>query len=231
MVTNSKEKLLERVHSPDLMYTYCRILGCPNPASAGTPKGLNRLYCRKHEDHFEVHGSYTKKSYTAKEIDPYRRKAMRWLKENQDDPHVARAIKGIERLYRSSGSLVEAFRLRGLTPQERAKVAWARLREAKVDPMKPLAAWMAVEMIFLDDPQPELKQHFKWVQAAKIVHRLASGSHKRWEQEGYDGKVKVVELHKYPRSRGRVLLHMGKQLSAVGGQLMPNCLNQLGFGL
>lgn len=215
MITSKKDKVLSRVHSPNHMYSYCRIIGCPNAASAGTSKGLNRLYCRKHQEHYACHGSYTKKSYTAKEIDPYRKKAMKWLKENQSDPTVARAIRGIEGLYRSAGPLVEAFRLRGMTPQERARVAWARLREARVDPLKPLAAWLAIEMIFLDDPQPELKQHFKRVQAAKLVHRLASGSHKRWESTGYDGKPRVTELHKYPRSRGRVLVHMGQKIERV----------------
>lgn len=140
---------------------------------------------------------------------------MKWLKDNQSDPTVAGAIKGIEGLYRSAGPLVEAYILRGMTPQERARVAWSRLREAKVDPLKPLAAWLAIEMIFLADPQRENKQHFKRVQAAKIVHRLASGSHKRWEITGYDGKPRVTELHKYPRSRGRVLVHMGQQLERV----------------
>jgi type I restriction enzyme R subunit len=33
------------------MYSYCRIIGCRNPASAGTDSGLNRLYCRQHQEH------------------------------------------------------------------------------------------------------------------------------------------------------------------------------------
>ncbi|MDP1573266.1 hypothetical protein [Hydrogenophaga sp.] len=211
----SKQKLLERVTSPNHMYSYCRVVGCPNSASAGTTEGLNHLYCRKHEDHYERHGSYTKRSYTASEINPYRKIALGWLKANTDNITVKLAIKGVEALYRNAGIRIEAFRLRGLSPQERAKVAWARLREAKVDPIAPLAVMLAVELVTLDDPQPERKQHFKWVQAAKLIHRMSSGSHKRWERVGYDGKVKVEELHKYPRSRGRVLVHIGQQLDKV----------------
>ena len=105
--------------------------------------------------------------------------------------------------------------MNGLSPEERAKAAWARLRVAKIDPLAPLAAMLAVELIFIDDPQAERKQHFKWVQAAKLVHRMASGSHKRWERETYDGKVHVEELHIYPRSRGRVLIHIGQQLEKI----------------
>ena len=70
-------------------------------------------------------------------------------------------------------------------------------------------------MITINDHKAERKQHFKWVQAAKLVHRMASGSHKRWEQQSYDGKTYVKELHKYPRSRGRVLVHLGQQLEQV----------------
>lgn len=211
----TKDNLLVRVTSPNHMYSYCRVVGCPNSASAGTTEGLNHLYCRKHEDHYERHGSYTKRSYTASEINPYRKIALGWLKANTDDITVKLAIKGVEALYRNAGVRIEAFRLRGLSPQERARVAWARLREAKVDPIAPLAVMLAVELVILSDPQPERKQHFKWVQAAKLIHRMASGSHKRWERIGYDGKVKVEELHKYPRSRGRVLVHIGQQLEKV----------------
>lgn len=211
----SKDKLLKRVTNPNHMYSYCRIVGCANAASAGTSKGLNRLYCRKHEDHYERHGSYTKRSYTSSQINPYRIAALKWLSQNPHDPTVQNAIKAMESTYKSAGRHIEAFRLNGLTPQERAKAAWARLREAAVDPRKPLAAWLAVEMMFLDDPQTEHKQEYKWVQAAKIVHRMASGSHKRWELVGADGKLRVEVLHKYPRSRGRVLIHMGKRLERM----------------
>jgi len=38
---------------------------------------------------------------------------------------------------------------------------------------------LAIELIVLDDPQAERKQHFNLVQAAKLIHRVASGSHKR----------------------------------------------------
>lgn len=220
-------KLKERVKQPNHMYSYCRVMGCSNSASAGTDKGLNHLYCRKHEDHFERHGSYTKLSYTASEINPYKKIALAWLKANKDDITVKLAIKGIEALYRNAGAHIEAFRLRGLSPQERAKAAWARLRQAKVNPALPLAAMLAVELVILDDPQAERKQHFKWVQAAKLIHRMASGSHKRWESHSKDGKIHVEELHKYPRSRGRVLIHIGKHLEKVCELLVGNHLDQV----
>jgi hypothetical protein len=71
---------------------------------------------------------------------------------------------------------------------------------------------LAVELTLLADPQAERKPEFKQVQAAKLVHRMANGSHKRWEQERAGGRIVVKELHKYPASRGRVLWHIGEQL-------------------
>ena len=78
---------------------------------------------------------------------------------------------------------VEAFRLRGLPPQDRARAAWARLRKAGVDPRRPVAAWLAIEMLVRDDLQADQRNEFKRVQAAKLVHRMASGSHRRWGEE------------------------------------------------
>ena len=78
--------------------------------------------------------------------------------------------------------------------------------------MRPLEVWLAVEAIIRDDPQPDRHTEFKRVQAAKVVHRMASGSHKKWERQRPDGRVVVQELHKYPHSRGQVLRHLGEQL-------------------
>jgi hypothetical protein len=132
---------------------------------------------------------------------------LAWLEANQRDTYVANAVDRVATLLRTAGPHVEAFRLRGLSPQERAKAAWARLRKAGIDPRRVVAAWLAVEMIVRDDPQADRKAEFKQVQAAKLVHRMASGTHKRWGE----GST-ATELHVYPRPRGRVLRHMGEAL-------------------
>lgn len=189
------------------------MIGCGRPTTAATRKGLNRLYCRRHEDHFERHGSYVKRSYGAGELRPYREKAMRWLQANRDDQSVRRAANAIHRLYGSAGAPVEAFRLAGKPPAERAKAAWAQLRVREVDPLVVLAAWLAVDMKLRDDPQADRHDEYRHVQVAKLVHRAAGGTHKRWEQEKPDGRVKVTELHKHPVSRGRVLRLIGRALA------------------
>lgn len=223
MAKRSKQQrttdLIRRVKKPDSMHSYCRIIGCPHTATAGTEAGLNRLYCRKHEDHFERHGSYTKSSYRLKDIQPRRKLALKWLKAHANLPQIRHATATVERLYRQAGPKIEAFRLRGLKPQERAWVAWARLREAKVDPIRPLAAWLAIALTIHQDAQPELKKEYQRVQAAKLVHRMASGSHKQWEQTRSDESSVIVKVHRYPHSRGRVLRHLGGQLEKVADGL------------
>jgi hypothetical protein len=126
---------------------------------------------------------------------------------HEGDTYVRNAVDRATTLLQTSGPHVEAFRLRGLPPQDRAKAAWARLRKAAVDPRRLVAAWLVVEMMIRDDPQADPKAEFKRVQAAKLVHRMASGTHKRWG-EG----AGATELHVYPRSRGRVLRHIGEAL-------------------
>ena len=39
----------------------CQVYPCGNRPTAGSGEGLNRLYCRKHIEHYRRHGSYVKK--------------------------------------------------------------------------------------------------------------------------------------------------------------------------
>lgn len=193
------------------MFKDCRVYGCHRPARAGTQDGLDSRFCRSHSDHHARHGSPYKGSYGASELAPYRRQAMEWLEANKDDRFVCNAIDRVRGLYDRAGPHVEAFRLRGLSPRDRAWAAWARLRKANVDPRRVLAAQLAIDAIIRGDPQPELKPEFRRVQVAKVVHRMASGSHRRWT--GEDGRT--TELHVYPRSRGAVLRHIGTDLDQI----------------
>lgn len=202
------------------MFSRCRVIGCGKPARAGTEDGLDTRFCRQHADHYSRHGSPYKRSYTAKELAPYREAAIAWLKANMDDQWVRNAVDRVETLYRAAGPHVEAFRLRGLSPEARAKAAWARLRKAKIDPRRVVAAWLAIELIIRSDSQPETKVEYKRVQAAKLVHKMASGTHKQW-QSGPGG---AQQLHVYPRSRGRVLRHIGRDIDEVTALLVEHHL-------
>jgi len=215
-----KEDVKRRAAQPNHMFAYCRAIGCRKPARAGTDDGLDRRFCRAHADHLQRHGSPFKKSYAAAQLNPYRRAAVEWLMANEHDRYVRNAIQRVKGLYDRAGPFVEAFRLRGKSPSDRARAAWARLRHHEVDPRVVLAVWLAVEMVIKDDPQPVRTAEFKRVQAAKVLHRLASGSHKHWPSQG----VLANELHVYPASRGNVLRTIGAALEGaaeflVGGQL------------
>ncbi|MER9233970.1 hypothetical protein NKI56_18020 [Mesorhizobium sp. M0622] len=205
-----KVEVKARASEPSSMFKVCRVVGCGKPARSGTGDGLDTRFCRSHADHYARHGSAYKPSYTAAELSPHRGAAEAWLDANANDTWVRNAIDRVETLYRSAGQHVEAFRLRGLSPQERARAAWARLRKVKVDPRRVVVAWLTIELAIRADPQPETKVEFKRVQAAKLVHRMASGTHKRWG-EGVGAK----ELHVYPRPRGRVLRHLGADIEGA----------------
>lgn len=213
-----KAEIKAKASTPDSMYRYCRIIGCRQPTRAGTADGLDRKFCRSHADLLQRHGSPYKVSYSAKALNPYRRAALTWLQNNDEALPVQNAVERVYGLYNQAGPHEEAFRLRGKKPDERAKAHWARLRKADIDPCLVIAAWLAVEMVIRDDSQPVSTKEFKRVQAAKLVHRMASGTHRRWEQEVADPhnpwqpKIRVTEMHVFPRSRGRVLRHIGKGL-------------------
>lgn len=214
-----KQEVKARAAEPNHMFGYCRVMGCGKPARAGTDDGLDTRFCRSHAEHYQRHGSPFKRSYTGKELAPYRRAALKWLKANSELFWVKNALDRVRGLYQGAGPHIEAFRLRGLSPQDRAKAHWARMRKAEIDPAQVVAAWLAVEMIIADDPQAVTTKEFRRVQAAKIVHRMASGTHKRWEREipdpnwsGLRTKTVVEEKHWYPRSRGRVLRHIGEDI-------------------
>ncbi|EPY01619.1 hypothetical protein K678_09903 [Magnetospirillum fulvum MGU-K5] len=223
-----KREVAERAAEPNHMYAYCRVIGCGKPARAGTSDGLDTRFCRSHAEHLQRHGSAFKRSYTAAELTPYRRAALEWLEANPDLHWVKNAVQRVEALYQQAGAHVEAFRLRGLDPRERAWKHWARLRKAEVDPRRVVAAWLAVEMIIAADPQPVRTAEFKRVQAAKLVHRMASGTHRRWERErpATSGPAVMVveERHWYPRSRGRVLRYVGEDLEGAAELLVEHHL-------
>ncbi|MBN8195319.1 hypothetical protein [Thalassospira povalilytica] len=223
-----QSEIKQRAKTPNHMYGYCRIIGCGKPARAGTNDGLDKKYCRSHYEHFQRHGSVVKGSYTARDVNPYRHAALEWLLANTDDVWVTDAIGRVRGLYQRSGRNIEAFRLRGLSPSDRAKAAWARLRHHGIDPLLVIASWVAIELVVKDDPQPVLTSEFKQVQGAKLIHKMASGTHKKWDiQNSTSAMTRTTELHVYPRPRGRVLRHIGRQLAETSELLVDHRIGDI----
>ena len=213
-----REDIRRRIATHDHSFPTCVVLDCGRPTAARERSGLNRSYCRTHVEHFSRHGSYSKRSYTAGDLQPYRGRALAWLQANAEHPDIREAVSRMRTLY-WRGRPEEAFRLAGKSPEERARVVWARLRTHGVDHLQPLAAWVAVCLCHAADLQPERKIEYRWVQAGKVLNRLSGGSHKRWENLGHGGRLEVTELHKYPASRGRVLRHLGEQVAHAAKRL------------
>ena len=206
-----KQDVKDRAATGSSIYGACRAIGCRRPARAATEDGLDTRYCRSHYEHHQRHGNPFKGSYAAKDLNPYRQAALVWLLDHDDDRWAKLSIEKLRGLYSRAGPHVEAFRLTGMTPRERAWTHWARLRTHDVDPRLPVAAWLAVEMILKDDPQADWRSEYRRVQAAKVVHRMASGSHRKWVRE-YSFGTQTEELHVYPRPRGRVLRYIGSDM-------------------
>ena len=185
----------------------CVVFGCGSLTRKAASKGLDGRLCRRHADYHSRHGSPYKGSYGAGIINRYRDAVLAWLEANSTDVWVVDAIGRVQGLYARSGPFVEAYRLRGLSPRERATKLWARLRRCEIDPKVVVASALAVELVISNDYQAVRTTEYRKVQVAKVVHRLASGSHRKWNTEGG-----LVELHKYPQSRGQVLRFVGADL-------------------
>ena len=214
-----RDSIQRRVEEARPVYAVCAVLDCGRPSAAQEKSGLHKVYCRHHAEHFRRHGSYSKPSYTAAELNGYRVGALRWLQTHADLPEVAQAVEKVRTLYWRGGKPEEAFRLVGKSPEQRALMIWAWLRVREVDPLVPIAAWLAVQLRHQADHQPERRIEFRWVQVAKVLHRIAGGSHKRWQLHNPDGSLRGEEVHRYPASRGRVLRHLGEALAEAAKPL------------
>lgn len=206
-------QLRQRLANPQDAYEVCRIYPCSHRTTADRGEGLNRLYCRKHIEFHRRHGSYVKRSYSAAELRPHRIQARAWIASHLELPAVHAALAGVQRLYASAGAPIEAYRLTGKSPAERARVAWAYLRQREVDPLDVVLAWLTIDLCLRADLQPDWREEYRLVQVAKLIHRMAGGTHKRWEREQADGRVEVTRIDRHPISRGQVLRIVGKQLS------------------
>ena len=97
-----------------------------------------------------------------------------------------------------------------------------------------VAAALAVEMRHADDAQPASKAEYRQVQVAKLIHRMAGGTRKRWERQtveatpfGLRTVTAVEKLVAHPRSRGRVLRHLGEAVMGAVELLVEHRLADL----
>lgn len=185
----------------------CSLPGCRRPTQTSAGNGHSRRYCKHHVEFHRRHGSYWFASLSASELAPFRAAAAKWLKAHGDDVRVTKALQAITSHLDGAGQEINAYSLRGTPASERARIAFARLRNAGVPPERLLLRLIAVSACCdakgIDGRQREYRQ----VQYAKAVHRLASGTHKT--SSGFQMPPK------YPRSEGQVLRHIGSWLENI----------------
>lgn len=186
----------------------CFAFGCHRPTQRSSGKGLSETHCKQHVEFHRRHGSYWKRSYLAAELAPYRKAAQSWLRSRVDDPQVQRVVAALDAVLTHSGPPVRAHDLRGQTPERRANIALARVREAGIPGERLLEITLAIKAI-MSDLGPRADPEFMQVQIAKLIHRLASGTHKT--RSGFPIRSK------YPRGEGRVMRILGHQVEDIAG--------------
>lgn len=137
------------------------------------------------------------------------------------------ALYWLKGLLQDSGRTELAHRLKGKPARQRARVAFARLHEAGIEPERLLRIYLAVCALIEDDAGSHRVEEFRVVQVAKAVHRLASGSHQFWEIPLKDGRTAPLAMHTYPASSGFVLRVMGRQIEEACRDVASASLDEI----
>lgn len=181
-----------------------------------TGKGYAELHCRYHVQFKARHGSHWCPTYRAGELKPYVAAAKTWVRVNRKHPAVAMALAWLEGLLANAGRVEAAQSIKRKPASERAKIAFARLREAKVTPERILAIYLGVCALIEEDRGSHRIKEFRIVQVAKALHRLASGTHRAWDFDTGKGVV-PIRMDAYPKSSGLVLRVMGNAIEECAG--------------
>jgi hypothetical protein len=188
-------------------------------AAAGV--GLADTLCRYHVQYKARHGSPWCPSIKASELRPYLAAARAVIRQNANDPIMAMTLGALRGFLDASGRVEPAMNIKHRSAAFRARVAFARLREAGVQADRLLAIHMAVSAHIEDDAGSHREEeHYHLVQVAKAAHRLASGTHRRWEWPGGG----TIVMHVYPKSSGLVLRVMGRALDDICSTVTPRLL-------
>lgn len=185
----------------------CTLPGCRQKTQQSAGEGYSVRYCKHHVEFHRRHGSHWHRSIAAKDLAPARRATKQWLKANRDDRRVVTALASVDALLKEAGRYLNAYQIRGKSPEERARFALARLRNAEIAPATILERAIAVSAHCEARGIDERQREFRKVQMAKSVHRLASGTHRT--TSGF------MIPTKYPRSEGQVLRHLGSWMDEI----------------
>jgi hypothetical protein len=202
----------------------CLIPGCGRPV-ASIPVSASVLQCRYHVQFKSRHGSHWCPTYRAADLKPYILAAASWLQKNGTVAESARMDLAHRLAF--SGRIDPAMNLKGRSAAYRAEVAFARLRQTGVTAERLLSIYLGVAALIEDDRGSHRVREFRVVQAAKAAHRLASGTHRRWEMWNPRGAPVPTELHVYPRSSGLVLRKIGEALERAAEPIARAAISEI----
>jgi hypothetical protein len=198
----------------------CLIPGCSRLSEKSEGRGLAQFHCRYHTQFKARHGSYWHGTYKASDLRPYIRCAEGWIKEQRDSPVYRGAYWHLEHVMAGNIRVEPATRLRGRSAAYRAGIALGRLRAANIPTTRLICIYLGLAALIEDDFGSHRTREFRIVQAAKAVHRLASGTHRKWDVwDPLTGSTRSTELHAYPRSSGHVLRKIGETLETACDEL------------
>lgn len=216
MATKTTAGLSRRIRNAECGPLVCAIPCCRNSTMRAAGIGLAAFHCRKHIEHKARHGSHWHGTYSAAELKPYLAAAISFVRlRAESDRFIKAALKAIGLLFEEAGPTEIATRLKGMSAAKRARIALARLRVARIKPERLVAIVLAVYALIEEDPESHRTKEFRTVQISKALHRLASGTHRVWEYEGYNGRKQRTELHAFPRSSGPVLRLIGRKVEEL----------------
>jgi hypothetical protein len=193
----------------------CVIPGCGRSSMRSAGIGFAEMHCRYHVQFRARHGSHWHPTYKAADLKPYLDTAAQWTAKHRHETFIAHTLFGLKGLLDSAGHAERAQDIKWRTAPSRAKVAFARLREANIKPERLLAIHMAVSALIEDDAGSHRVTDFRIVQVAKAAHRLASGTHQHWDIPIDDGSTAPVEFHAHPKSSGMVLRVIGATIEEL----------------
>lgn len=177
--------------------------------------GLADTLCQYHVQRKARHGSAWAPTIRAGDLKPYLNAARAVLRKHRKDPLTTQAVAALGALLDGAGRVEPAMDIKHRPAAFRTRVAFARAREAGVRPDRLLVIHMAVNALIEDDLGSHRVEEYRVVQVAKAAHRLASGTHRQWEWPMPDGTTRPLRMHVYPKSSGRVLRVMGREIDEL----------------
>lgn len=196
-------------------FAKCTIPGCGRPTRRAARLGVSASMCTYHVQRAARFGSPWAETIRATDLKPYLVTATRWIGERRSEPFISHVLLCLGGLLWGAGPTESAMNIKGRSAAYRARVAFARLRDADVKPERLLALHLATAALIADDRDSHQVREFRIVQTAKAVHRLSSGTHRSWDFPLPNGGTAPLVFHVYPKSSGRVLRLMGEELDAI----------------